>query len=73
MNIWIDLWELFFPRCCVVCEERLARSEEFLCFKCLSALPRSNNQVNKEMEKGYTQIELRKDLFGNDRMIKAVK
>lgn len=52
MNIWIDLWELFFPRCCVVCEERLARSEEFLCFKCLSALPRSNTQVNKEMEKG---------------------
>ena len=52
MNIWIDLWELFFPRCCVVCEERLARSEEFLCFKCLSSLPRSNTQINKEMEKG---------------------
>lgn len=52
MNIWIDLWELFFPRCCVVCEGRLARSEEFLCFKCLSLLPRSNTQINKEMEKG---------------------
>ena len=52
MNIWIDLWELFFPRCCVVCEERLARSEEFLCFKCLSSLPRSNTQINNEMEKG---------------------
>ena len=52
MNIWIDLWEFFFPRCCVVCEERLARSEEFLCFKCLSSLPRSNTQINKEMEKG---------------------
>ena len=52
MNIWIDLWELFFPRCCVVCEERLARSEEFLCFKCLSSLPRSNTQINKGMEKG---------------------
>ena len=56
MNIWIDLWELFFPKCCVVCGERLARSEEYLCFKCLSALPRSNNQVNKEMGKGLWGI-----------------
>ena len=37
-----------------------------------------NRAYGREMvemleEKGYTQIELRKDLFGNDRMIKAVK
>ena len=37
-----------------------------------------NRAYGKEMvemlaEKGYTQIELRKDLSGNDRMIKAVK
>lgn len=52
MSIWIDLWELFFPRICVVCGERLAKSEEYLCFKCLSGLPRANTQVIKGMEKG---------------------
>ena len=53
MSIWNDLWELFFPRYCVVCGERLSKAEEFLCFKCLSALPRANLhlQVSNEMEK----------------------
>lgn len=53
MSIWIDLWELLFPRCCVVCGERLSKSEEFLCFKCLASLPRTrlHERAGNEMEK----------------------
>lgn len=53
MGIWNDLWELLFPRYCVVCGERLSKAEEFLCFKCLSALPRANLHLHpgNEMEK----------------------
>lgn len=39
MGIWTDLWELFFPRCCVVCGRRLQKHEEYLCLHCLSRLP----------------------------------
>lgn len=39
MKIWTDLWELFFPRCCVVCGRRLQQSEEYLCLHCLGRLP----------------------------------
>lgn len=53
MNIWSDLWELFFPRYCVVCGERLSKAEESLCFRCLSSLPRTNLHLraDNEMEK----------------------
>lgn len=41
MSLWTDLWELFFPRYCVVCGHRLLRAEEHLCLHCLSTLPRT--------------------------------
>lgn len=51
MSIWIDLWGLLFPKYCVLCGERLAKSEEYLCFQCLSKLPRVNRLTCQEMEK----------------------
>ena len=53
MSIWSDLWGLFFPRCCVLCGERLQEGVEHLCFKCLSELPRTNFHLRRDnlMEK----------------------
>lgn len=53
MSIWSDLWNLFFPRCCVLCGERLPEGVKHLCFKCLSELPRTNFHHRKDnlMEK----------------------
>lgn len=53
MSLWSDLWELFFPRCCLLCGNRLLNGEEHLCFQCLSELPRTNLhlKIGSEMEK----------------------
>lgn len=53
MNLWIDIWELFFPRYCVACGRKLLRGEEFLCVHCVSGLPRTkfHLQADNEMEK----------------------
>lgn len=55
MSLWNDLWELFFPRYCEVCGNRLLKPEECLCFKCLSRLPRTGLHLQKanEMEKNF--------------------
>lgn len=57
MSLWIDVWELFFPRYCVVCGNRLSISEEHLCFKCLLALPRTNMHL-------FPDNEMAKSLWG---------
>lgn len=41
MSILTDLWELFFPRCCLICGDRLCRKEKMLCSVCLAGLPRT--------------------------------
>ena len=53
MSIWTDLWELFFPQCCLVCGKTLLEGEEYLCFHCLSNMPRTHLYLHKdnEMEK----------------------
>lgn len=55
MGIGSDLWELFFPRCCVLCGKRLLKEEEHLCFRCLSNLPRTqlHLQAGNEVEKCF--------------------
>ncbi len=35
-----SVWNLFFPRCCSVCDKALAESEQYLCMQCLAGLPR---------------------------------
>lgn len=50
MSIWSDIWELFFPRYCVLCGKRLLKEEECLCVKCLMELPRT--RIFQEERKG---------------------
>lgn len=38
---WQALFELFFPRCCVVCGKPLGKGEEGICTSCNIALPRT--------------------------------
>ena len=53
MSIWTDLWKLFFPQCCLICGKTLLEGEEYLCFQCLSNIPRTHLYLRKdnEMEK----------------------
>lgn len=55
MSIWNDLWELFFPRYCVICGKRLSSSEECLCVGCLFSLPQTRMllQEENELEKNF--------------------
>lgn len=51
MTLLTDLWQLFFPRCCLLCSQRLQKGEEHICFRCLAALPRTHLQKENELEK----------------------
>lgn len=53
MGIGNDLWELFFPRCCLLCGKRLLKGEEHLCLACFSGLPFTKiyTEADNEMEK----------------------
>ena len=51
MTLLTDLWQLFFPRCCQLCGQRLQKGEEHICFRCLVALPRTHLQKGNELEK----------------------
>ncbi len=55
MSIWTDLWNLFFPRCCVACGRLLATPEEVLCVHCLAGLPRTDfhRQKDNKMEQNF--------------------
>ena len=55
MTIWADLWNLFFPRSCVICGKSLLQMEDFTCLHCLNSLPRTNFHLQKdnEMEKNF--------------------
>ncbi|WP_455667913.1 ComF family protein [Phocaeicola sp.] len=48
MSIRTDLWELFFPRCCLICGNRLSHGEKMLCLNCLSGLPRTGFHLQKD-------------------------
>lgn len=45
-----NLWELFFPRCCLLCGKPLVRGEECICTGCLIQLPRTRFHLLKENE-----------------------
>ena len=63
-NIWIDIWELFFPRYCVVCGKRLLQGEDHLCFRCLSGLPRTKLHLHPDNE-------MEKNLWGKMPLVRA--
>lgn len=50
-----DLWELFLPRHCVICQERLSSSEKHVCLSCLIRFPRTpllwgeGNELEKDL------------------------
>ena len=50
MSIWNDIWNIFFPQCCLLCGEILVGGEEHLCSRCLSGLPRTRLHLQKENE-----------------------
>ena len=46
---WLDAFlSIFFPRCCLVCGEVLAKGEECLCARCNMDLPRTNYHKMKD-------------------------
>lgn len=63
-NLWIDIWELFFPRYCVVCGKRLLQGEDHLCFRCLSGLPRTKLHLHPDNE-------MEKNLWGKMPLVRA--
>jgi ComF family protein len=43
-----SFFNLFFPRCCIVCDGFLAETEAFLCVKCNMDIPRTNFHLQQE-------------------------
>lgn len=52
MNLLNSLIELFFPRLCVCCEERLSSGEQFICFACMANLPKTDH-----LKRDYNNLE----------------
>lgn len=52
MTILNDFLNLFFPRLCIVCDQRLIHAEEYICLSCLHKLPKTNycNINNNKLE-----------------------
>lgn len=49
MHPWLDYFlELFFPRLCLICGEKLLRQEKFICLKCQLYLPRTDFRLPGE-------------------------
>lgn len=54
-KLLIDLIRLFFPPCCIVCEDALSIGEECICLSCLQQLPKIqyNPPEANEIEKRF--------------------
>ena len=55
MRIVSDIIDFMFPRYCPICKERMSQDEQYICFNCLSDLPRTNAHLIDEnpIEKLY--------------------
>ena len=42
------LFELFFPRLCICCEDRLIKNEKSICLNCLYQLPTTNHLTTRD-------------------------
>jgi len=63
MSIITDIIDFILPRYCPICNERMGKDEQYICFDCLSGLPRTNAHRFKEnpIEKLYwTQLPIEK-------------
>jgi ComF family protein len=45
-SLFFYLTELFFPRLCVVCGDKLVEQEQLICLHCLHHIPRTNFHLN---------------------------
>jgi ComF family protein len=62
------LTELFFPRLCVVCGDKLIEQEHWICLHCLHHIPRTNFHLDREnrvaqLFYGRVQIEYATSFF----------
>ena len=60
--------ELFFPRLCVVCGDKLIEQEQWICLHCLHHIPRTNFHLDREnrvaqLFYGRVQIEYATSFF----------
>lgn len=44
----VDLFDLFYPKVCLACSQKLLKGEEVICFKCESELPQTNHWNDAE-------------------------
>lgn len=52
MHLLLDIYNLFFPECCFICENTLTENEKYVCTTCNFKLPESNytNLKNNVLE-----------------------
>lgn len=50
MKIFRYILDLIFPQCCLVCTQRLVEQEKYICAKCLSEFP-TTNQIKERNNK----------------------
>jgi len=68
LNILADFFNLIYPICCIVCDEKLIIGEKMFCTGCLSDIPKTrykdfkNNEVSK-LFWGRVEIEAATSLF----------
>lgn len=72
IEILRDFVALFFPRCCMGCQEALVRGEELICTNCLLELPRSYYHLEKD-NPFYTKFRGRIPVTGVMTLFKFVK
>jgi predicted amidophosphoribosyltransferase len=72
MTLLKDLFHLFYPKLCIVCDEKLVENENIICTLCRHDLPLTNfkdyknNKITQtffgriEIEKGYSLLFYRK-------------
>ena len=56
-----DLFDLFYPKICVACSQKLLKGEEIICFKCESELPQANqwnDPENSVAKRFWGRVEL---------------
>ena len=56
-----DLFDLFYPKICLACSQKLLKGEEIICFKCESELPLANqwnDPENSVAKRFWGRVEL---------------
>ncbi|MCL2596911.1 MAG: ComF family protein [Paludibacter sp.] len=53
--LFTELLNLIYPNCCLVCGEILVSDEQYVCFRCLNEMPKTNfhNQRDNAAEKRF--------------------